>query len=286
MTAIAACVAASGSGDWEALAEALAVLRKRFGRVPVYPVSSPGEAEAAVRDLAGGIEALLVYGGDGTLNQVVNGLPLPPSAAPAVGLLAGGSGNDVVRGLGLSPDPVTAAHAVADGRPVELDLLDCDGQRAANGVNAGFAAAASEVLSRRAKVLLGRTAYTLGGVVAAVRLPHWPVWVQVGSDLWEGEALAVVVGNGPSFGGGRTLLPGADPADGALDATVVPLATPRGELLRALARNRLPEGLPRFAGPAARISTPMPCQLDGEAVPTPRAVSVLPRAWRVLLPRA
>lgn len=281
----AACVAYSGSGDWELLPEALAVLRKRFGRVPVYPVGSPGEAETTVRELAGEVDVLLVYGGDGTLHQVVNGLPLPPAAGPAVGLLAGGTGNDVVRGLGLPPDPVMAARTVAEGSPVELDLLDCDGQRAANGVNAGFAAAATEALTRRVKVLLGRGAYTLGGVVAAARLPRWQVWLEVGADIWEGEALAVVVGNGPSFGGGRQLLPGADPADGMLDAIVVPLDTPRLELLRALARSRLPDELPRFAGPSARIATGMPCRLDGEAVPTPRTVSILPRAWRVLLPR-
>lgn len=279
-----ACIAHAGSADWERLPEALAVLRRRFGRIPVYPVGSPGEAEATVRELADEVEVLVTYGGDGTIHQVVNGLPRD-DGGPVVAVLPGGTGNDLIRGLGLPVDPVGAARAIVDGHPVALDLLDCETVRAANGINAGFAAAATDVLSPRIKTVLGPVAYALGGVVAGVRMPQWAVRVEVGDDLFDGEALAVVVGNGPSFGGGRMLLPGASLSDGLLDATVVPAHAARGDLLRALARNRLPDGLPRFRGRTARLTTGMPCRLDGEAVPTPGTVRVLPEAWRLLLPR-
>lgn len=284
MTTVA-CIAHAGSADWEQLPEALAVLRRRFGRIPVYPVGSPGEAETTVRELADEVEVLVTYGGDGTIHQVVNGLPWRAGAGPVVAVLPGGTGNDLIRGLGLPVDPVGAARVIVDGHPVALDLLDCETVRAANGINAGFAAAATDVLSPRVKAALGPVAYALGGVMAGVRMPQWAVRVEVGDDVFEGEALAVVVGNGPSFGGGRMLLPGASLSDGLLDATVVPARAARGELVRALARNRLPDGLPRFQGPVARLTTGMPCRLDGEAVPTPATVRVLPGAWQLLLPR-
>jgi YegS/Rv2252/BmrU family lipid kinase len=280
-----ACIAHAASADWKRLPEALAVLHRRFGRVPVYPVGSPGEAETTVRELAQEVDVLVVYGGDGTVHQVANGLPVVPAEAPVIAVLPGGTGNDLVRGLGLPVDPVEAARAIVDGEPRAIDLLDTGTHRAVNGLNAGFAAAATDILSRRAKLVLGRAAYTVGGLIAAVQLPRWPVRIEVGDDVHEGEALAVVVGIGPSFGGGRILLPGADLADGLLDATVVPASTAKGELLAALARNRLPEGLPRLRGPSARLVTDMPCRLDGEAVPTPGQVRVLPGAWRLLLPR-
>jgi YegS/Rv2252/BmrU family lipid kinase len=283
----AACIAHAGSAAWSDLPEALGVLRRRFGRIPVHPAHDQGDAEALAGELAGQVEVLLVFGGDGTVHEVVNGLPLPAvQDGPLVALLPAGTGNDLARGLGLPPDPVAAAGALAGGgRPRALDLLDCGQRLAANGVNAGFAAAATEVLSPRLKRLLGPVAYVAGGVRAGLRPPTWPARVEVAGRVVEGETLAVVIGNGGSFGGGRRLLPGADPGDGLLDVLVVPAAVSKARLARALATGRrLPGDLPRLRGPSARIVTTMPCRLDGEPATTPVAVSVLPAAWRVITP--
>src|SRR6266540_4754876 len=285
---VAACVAHTGSGAWQALPEVLAALRPRFGRLPLYPAGEPGEARALASMLAQECDLLVVFGGDGTVHEVVNGLPLGPDReAPVVAVLPGGTGNDLVRGLGLPPDPVAAARVMADCRPRRLDLLDCDGRRAVNGINAGFAAAATERLSRKAKRSLGPLAYVVGGVIAAVDPPTWQARVEVDSELVEGEALAVVVvGNGGSFGGGRWLLPEADLSDGMLDVLVVPAAAFKARLGRALTRNRLPPGLPRLRGQSATLATDMPCRLDGEPAPTPSSVSVLAAVWQVLAPPA
>jgi YegS/Rv2252/BmrU family lipid kinase len=282
----AACVAYVGSAAWQDLPAALAAVRGRFGRVPVYPVAAPGEAEALAAELAGEVDVLLVFGGDGTVHEVANGLPLPAGAdGPLVALLPAGTGNDLARALGLPPDPVAAARALAGGRPRPVDMLDCGPRRAANGVNAGFAAAATDVLSRRVKRALGPAAYVAGALRAGLRPPTWPARVEVDGRVVDGEALAVVVGNGGSFGGGRWLLPDADVGDGLLDVLVVPAAASRAKLARALAMDRrLPDDLPRLRGPAATVATGMPCRLDGEPAPTPGSVAVIPAAWRLLAP--
>jgi len=217
---------------------------------------------------------------------VANGLPLPAGQdGPLVGLLPAGTGNDLARALGLPPDPVAAARALLDGRPRPIDMLDCGPRRAANGINAGFAAAATDVLSRPVKRALGPAAYVVGGVWAGLRPPTWPARVEVEGRVVDGEALAVVVGNGGSFGGGRWLLPDADVGDGLLDVLVVPAAASRAKLARTLAMDRrLPDDLPRLRGPAATVVTGMPCRLDGEPAPTPGSVAVIPGAWRVLAP--
>ena len=280
-----ACVAHLGSAAWERLPEALRLLRGRFGRVPVYPASDPGDAESLAAELAAEVDVLMVFGGDGTVHEVANGLPVPAGDGPVVALLPGGTGNDLARAIGIPPDPVAAATELAGARPRSLDLLDCGPRRAANGVNAGFAAAATEVLSRRAKKLLGPAAYLAGGVRAGVNPPTWPARVEVDGRVVEGEALAVVVGNGGSFGGGRWLIPEADVGDGLLDVLVVPADTSKAELARHLARdNRLPGDLPRLRGPSATVVTDMPCRLDGEPAPTPGSVTVIPAAWQVLAP--
>ncbi|HEX8132614.1 MAG TPA: diacylglycerol kinase family protein, partial [Actinomycetes bacterium] len=247
----AACVAFVGSAAWQDLPAALAAVRGRFGRVPVHPVAAPGEAEALAGELAGEVDVLLVFGGDGTVHEVANGLPLPRGGdGPLVALLPAGTGNDLARALGLPPDPVAAARALMDGHPRPVDQLDCGPRRAANGINAGFAAAATEVLSRRVKRALGPAAYVVGGLRAGLRPPTWPARVEVDGRVVDGEALAVVVGNGGSFGGGRWLLPDADPGDGQLDALLVPAGASKAKLARALAADRrLPDDLPRLRGP-------------------------------------
>jgi YegS/Rv2252/BmrU family lipid kinase len=279
-----ACVAHVGSAAWERLPEALALLRPRFGRVPVYVAGDPGDAETLAAELAAEVDTLLVFGGDGTVHEVANGLPIA-GGGPLVGLLPAGTGNDLARALGLPPDPVAAAAELAGARPRALDQLDCGPRRAANGVNAGFAAAATDVLSRPVKKALGPAAYVVGGVRAGINPPTWPARVEVDGRVVEGEALAVVVGNGGSFGGGRWLIPDADVGDGLLDVLVVPAGVSKARLARHLARDRrLPRDLPRLRGPSALVATDMPCRLDGEPFPTPGSVEVVPAAWQVLVP--
>jgi diacylglycerol kinase (ATP) len=141
------------------------------------------------------------------------------------------------------------------------------------------------VLSRRVKKALGPAAYLVGGVRAGVNPPTWPARVEVDGRVVEGEALAVVVGNGGSFGGGRWLIPDADVGDGLLDVLVVPATASKAALARHLAKDRrLPGDLPRLRGPAATVVTDMPCRLDGEPAPTPGSVTVMPAAWQVLAP--
>jgi diacylglycerol kinase (ATP) len=280
-----ACIAHLGSAAWERLPEALERLRARFGRVPIYPASDPGDAETLVAELAPEVDVLLVFGGDGTVHEVANGLPIPAGDGPLVGLLPAGTGNDLARAIGMPPYPVAAAAELAHARPRALDLLDCGPRRAANGINAGFAAAATDVLSRRVKKALGPAAYLVGGVRAGVNPPNWADRVEVDGRVVEDEALAVVVGNGGSFGGGRWLIPDADVGDGLLDVLVVPATASKAALARHLARDRrLPGDLPRLRGPEATVVTDMPCRLDGEPFPTPGSVAVIPGAWQVLVP--
>jgi YegS/Rv2252/BmrU family lipid kinase len=280
----AACVAHVGSAAWERLPEALGRLRPLYGRVPVHPASDPGDARTLAAELADEVDVLLVFGGDGTVHEVANGLPLGGDG-PLVGLLPAGTGNDLARAIGMPPDPVAAAAELPDARPRALDLLDCGPRRAANGINAGFAAAATEALSRQVKRILGPAAYLVGGVWAGLNPPTWPARVEVDGRAVEGDALAVVVGNGGSFGGGHWLIPDADLGDGLLDVLVVPADASKAKLARHLAKDqRLPGDLPRLRGPAATLVTDMPCRLDGEPLPTPGSVAVLPAAWRVLAP--
>jgi diacylglycerol kinase family enzyme len=77
-----------------------------------------GHAIEIARDAArDGVEVLIVHGGDGTVNEVVNGVLEvggPGAAAPAVGVVPGGSANVFARALGISPDPIEATNQLVD----------------------------------------------------------------------------------------------------------------------------------------------------------------------------
>ncbi len=246
-------------------------------------------AEAVSRS----VPLIVAVGGDGTVNEVVNGAT-GEDARPrvALGVVMTGRGRDACRNLGLRRDPLAAARRLVEGHEVRLDLglARWPGGRRffVNAAGAGFDAV---VAAHAARLGGGGTVPYLLAVLHALR-DYRPVEITVerGGDPWHGQAAGVVVANGAHFGGGMRIAPGADAGDGMLDVV----------LLGAFGRAELVAWLPtiywgghvrnakvttarvtsvRIAGPA-----PMPVELDGEACgATPLDVSVCPGALRLLV---
>jgi diacylglycerol kinase family enzyme len=92
----------------------------------------PGEATELARDLDGDVEAIVAFGGDGTFNEVLNGV----DGASLLGFLPGGGTSVLPRALGLPRDPVAAAHRLAATRTRRIGLGRVNGRRF--GFNAGI----------------------------------------------------------------------------------------------------------------------------------------------------
>jgi diacylglycerol kinase family enzyme len=131
-----------------------------------------GHAIEIGRDTArGGVDALIVHGGDGTVNEVVNGILAeqgPRAQAPAVGVVPGGSANVFARALGISPDPIEATNQLVDllseyrrtGHWRRIGLVDC-GERwgiftAGMGVDGDVVAAVEAQRAKGRKVTASR----------------------------------------------------------------------------------------------------------------------------------
>ncbi len=253
----------------------------------------PGHATTLAAEAARARVPLVVaVGGDGTLNEVVNGVaPLREEYPVTIGALMTGRGRDACRNLGLARDPLRAARRLVDGRVVSRDVGLArwpGGQRFFLGwAGAGFDA----VVAERAGSGGGRLVY-LRGVVTSLRDYRTAAMAlrldEV--DTWAGPAASVVVCNGASFGGGMRIAPGARPDDGLLDVV----------LLGALGRGALVRWLPtvywggHLANPkirtwrAARVrvgaETALPVQLDGElGAHTPLDITICPAALRLLI---
>lgn len=265
----------------------------------------PGEAtEVTRRALMTGTERIVAVGGDGTLNEVVNGYwdqsggPINPEAT--IGILPSGTGSDFRKSLGI----FSMGHAISaiTGDSTRLvdagraTLSDENGRVISryfiNLASIGFGARVVEIVSRwrhslpwwiggRARFLLaaGRALRQYRNVAARVRLDDE-------NDLSISSNL-IVVAIGRFAGGGMMLAPNARIDDGLFDVLLVDGAS-RLDVLKELPRIRRGGHLknPRVREERARkveitSGEPMAIELDGECVGiTPAQISILPSVVR------
>jgi diacylglycerol kinase family enzyme len=259
----------------------------------VVETRGPGHATSLAAEAArAGVPLVVAVGGDGTLNEVVNGIvPLREEHPVTVGAVMTGRGRDACRNLGLLRDPRRAALRLVEGRVVARDVglaVWPGGRRFFLGwAGMGFDA----VVATRAGQGGGRLAY-LRAVAGALR-DYATADVTVtaeGREVWAGPAASVVVCNGPSFGGGMHIAPGARPDDGRLDLVLLG-ALGRAELALWLPTvywgGHLANGKIRtWRAAAVRVTTaaPVPAQIDGElGVHAPLEIEVRPGALRLLV---
>lgn len=198
-------------------------LRERGWDLAVRLTWEGGDAERLVQEgLAAGYPTLIAGGGDGTLRDVVEALVKAQSNA-SLALLPLGTANDFAHAAGVPLTP-SAALALLEVEPVAVDV-GMAGERAfLNMATGGFGSNVTANTPEDLKKVLGGAAYLLTGlsrfseVRAAAGRFHGPDFE------WQGEFLALGIGNGRQAGGGHMLCPEATINDGLLDVSIVPAA--------------------------------------------------------------
>jgi len=227
--------------------------REHLAEMAAQAALRPTEAPGAGRRLAAeaireGFDTLVAAGGDGTVNEVLNGIRDEPEgfARARLGVLPLGTVNVFAKELGLPSRCQDSWAVIERGRETRIDLAIADfladgqPQRRAfvQMAGTGVDARAVELVNWRRKKRLGYMAYVLAGV-QAMREPKAKIVVTAGAKTLEGEQ--VLIGNGRYYGGRFRLFPAADLQDGLLEVTVLPRATWR-QLIRGawgLLLNRL-----------------------------------------------
>lgn len=283
--------AAAGRGRAHAAGETVLRELRAAGLGPrVLPATTGAEAESQGRAaVAAGAAALVAVGGDGSAHaalQAVAGTGTPLGVVPA------GTGNDLALALGAPADPASAARAIAAdlaaGERRTLDAGRVGDRWWATVLCCGFDSAVTD-RANRLRWPRGRRRYDLAVLVELARLHPYEVTLR----LDDGEprtlpATMIAVGNTAWYGGGLAICPGADPADGRFDVTVVGPTT-RRELIRT--RPRLAEGthvehpsVSVFRAARVELSSPgVTAYADGEPVaPLPVVVECVPGALTVV----
>lgn len=241
--------------------------------IDVRVTRAPGEAAAlAAAAQSEGATAIIAAGGDGTLNEVVNGVA--PSDTP-IGLIPLGTANVFARELGLPLRPRAAWDCIRDGtiRRVDLGFIERAGQRRyfVQLAGIGFDAAAVRAARWEQKKRLGPLAYVLAGL-QVLRQPHCPP--------------AILIGNGRYYGGPFRVFPHAQLTDGKLDICIFerPGLHLLGHILTG--RHLLRPDVRYFQTDSFEHDGELWVEVDGElAGTTPVRLGVLPQALRVLAPR-
>jgi len=232
-------------------------------------------------------------GGDGTVNEIVQGLAGRDGVELAV--IPRGTGWDFVRTYGI-PRKLEDAVAVArDGYAREIDL----GRAAyrggeslfANIASVGMSGAIARRTNETSKALGGKVSYAWATLSVFARWQNDVVRVRVGDESRSARMHDVVVANGRYFGGGMKICPEAEPDDGLFDVLLIGDLTKR-DLMLTMPKTYRGKHLPHpkaevLRGAVVEVDAdePLPVELDGEQPgTTPVRFEVVPRALRLRVP--
>jgi YegS/Rv2252/BmrU family lipid kinase len=181
-------------------------LREHGCAVELRETQAPGDAEryAAEVDPAA-FDAVVAAGGDGTVNEIINGLVR--SGLP-LGLIPLGTANVLAAEIGLRTDPASLAHCLAFGQPRPITLGAANGRRFILMAGAGFDAHVVAGVSVPMKRRLGKGAYVLS-TLHQLLVFTFPIY-EVLIDNTAQHAASVIVANGRYYGGRFVCAPDAN----------------------------------------------------------------------------
>jgi len=203
---------AAGWRRTERFRQTVAQLERHGCAVTERATTGPGDAEA-IAVAAADVDIMVVAGGDGTVNEALNGLLRRPGGILPLAVIPLGTANVLAGELGLPTDPEGAARAIAHGRIVTAHLGRCtyDGRSRSFALmaGAGFDAQAVARVRTRVKRKLGKGAYVLAGLEAAARYRFPRLRVQLDGASY--GCAQVVVCKGHFYAGRYVLAPDVRP---------------------------------------------------------------------------
>lgn len=286
---------AAGQADWAArVAAARDTLREAGWQVELKRTTGPGDATAFAREaVEAGAEVVVIAGGDGTVNEALQGLAGQRQTALAV--LPGGTVNVWATELGADEHEADVAGRIARGRRRTVDLGRVNDRYFLMMASVGFDAAASATVAgsaplKRLKRLAGPVAYGLAALLTAARFRGRLVTLEIDGTPVTRRLLMLVVGNTRLYGGVAEITAQARADDGLLDVCILAGRGPLDLLRRAwsvLRRQHAADPAIDYCR-ARRVAldpaTPLRLQADGEDIgTTPATFTVVPAALEVIV---
>lgn len=192
---------------------------------------SPGHATELAKSAAEkGYELVVSVGGDGTINEIVNGLYASGSIKEVMlGIISTGTGSDYIRSIGLPRHFKEACQRLMNPRKLVVDLgvaeYTSNGRKAkrlfVNLAGLGFDAEVAKATTRRFKALGSKPSYLAGLITTFLLYRSRRVSLTVDGRTEDRKVCTILVSNGKYGGGSMLVAPQADPADGFFDVLII-----------------------------------------------------------------
>ncbi len=255
-----------------------------------------GDAEKRAREaVRRGCDYLVVAGGDGTLNEVVNGIARMRHP-PKIGIAPLGTGNDFARTLGLPLSLKENIDILGAGKTRAIDIVRVRSDRARYFVNVaagGFSGIVRKKMTPEIKKTWGPLAYIRGAAAALSKLHAYKTRVVLdGGEELSTALYNVIIANGRFAAGGLPIAPDADPADSLLDIVLIPkrgaseIALLAAEIILGKHFSSSAVIFRRAKKVSVRSKPGMWFNVDGELVGSvPATFQILPRALKFVIKR-
>ncbi|WP_369990536.1 lipid kinase YegS [Pseudomonas xanthosomatis] len=268
----------------EEVRAAVGELRERGWQLDVRLTWEAGDAQRLVGEaLAAGYPHVVAGGGDGTLRDVAEAVAQAQGEASLV-LLPLGTANDFAKAATVPLEPA-AALALLEQPARPIDLGRVGDQLFLNMATGGFGSQVTANTSEDLKKVLGAAAYLFTGLSRFSELQSASVELQGPGFQWQGDLLALGIGNGRQAGGGHILCPEAKADDGLLDIGILPAPQEMVGALRGLLAGEELFVRARLPWVEIKSSQGLDINLDGEPLQADSLrFEALPRALRVHLP--
>jgi diacylglycerol kinase (ATP) len=257
-----------------------------------YDIAMPsyqGEATLLAREFASNHDIVVAVGGDGTINEVLNGLI---GTDTIFGIIPAGTGNGIAREFGLPFNPKEACKTILSGHIKWMDVGNADGRYFMGFAGTGFDAMIARFAGELRGPFRGIWVYFYAGLMLFHRYKPQLLRIKIDSELVEVRPLIVAIANTKRYGGRALIAPDATPDDGLFDVCVI----------RSMGTLSLIRHLPKlFNGKHVNLSyvkiykgenvtiqadEPIPFHIDGESMDGYRSIqfTIVPKAIKLLVP--
>jgi YegS/Rv2252/BmrU family lipid kinase len=170
-------------------------------------------------------DVVIAVGGDGTVNEVLNGLMNSAVDLPILGVLPNGTGNDFVRGSDLNLDAASFINSLKERNVKAIDVAKVTSSKGTrhfiNIADVGFGGKVVQVLDKQRRFIGGKASYALAIVRAFLGYKRPELQIITDDYNYTGSVLMVAICNGRIFGDGLTINPFAKMDDGKLNITLL-----------------------------------------------------------------
>ncbi|WP_214776988.1 diacylglycerol kinase family protein [Exiguobacterium sp. s22] len=273
------------------LGEVIGTIESLYEEIIIKKTQEIGDA-LRFAEASESFDHLIVIGGDGTLNEIVNGLmTLEREKRPTVGIIPAGTCNDFARALELPIQPTQAASIIKSNHEQHVDVIQVDEMYALNFVGVGLIADTSRQIDPDEKESLGSIGYFLATIRQFREADPFAIRLRQGEKiLYEGDVSFLYVGNGSYLGTVPTKLETQSFSDGLLEvvhSSAIGFPMIRQLLAQQFGLDQKSTEWNHFQAThlEVELSTSQIIDVDGEHFETDRlAIRILERALTFLTP--